>query len=482
MAQFRPIFLAIGLLLALLGLFQAIPALVDFGFRSPDWQVFLVSGSICTFFGASLALTNRGREGDLTLKSAFILTTASWVVVPGFAALPFVFSDLSLSYTDAYFEAMSGLTTTGSTVITGLEQAPPGILIWRSLLQWLGGIGIIVMAVAILPMLQIGGMQLFRMESSETSEKALPRAGQIATVIGGIYLILSVVCAGAYWIAGMTMFDAVAHAMTTIATGGFSTYDGSVGHFDNVAVDYIASLFMVIGSLPFLLYFQAIRGRPLLLWRDTQVRTFFAIAMSVIVVLAFWRSLGGESGYWQILRYCTFNAISIITGTGYSTTDYGAWGPFSVGVFFFIMMIGGCAGSTSCGIKVFRFQVLAETLRVRMHRQLQPHGVFVPHFNRQPIADSAIDSVMSFFFLFALSFAVLAVLLASLGLDLMTSLSGAATALANVGPGLGEVIGPAGTFQPLPDQAKWLLSLGMVLGRLELFTVLVLFTRTFWRA
>ncbi len=482
MAQYRPIFLAIGLLLTLLGMFQIIPALVDFGFGSPNWQVFVASGAICTFFGASLALTNRGREGDLTLKSAFILTAASWVVMPGFAALPFAFSDLSLSYTDAYFEAMSGLTTTGSTVIQGLEAAPPGILIWRALLQWLGGIGIIVMAVAIFPMLQIGGMQLFRMESSETSEKALPRAAQIATAIGGIYFFLSVTCAFAYWLAGMSMFDAVSHAMTTIATGGFSTYDQSVGHFDSVAVDYIASLFMIVGSLPFLLYFQAVRGRPLELWRDTQVRTFFAIVLTVILVLALWRVNASGEGFWASLRYCTFNAVSIMTGTGYSTADYSSWGPFAVGIFFFIMMIGGCAGSTSCGIKVFRFQVLAEALRVRMHRQLQPHGVFLPHFNRRQISDSAMDSVMSFFFLFAISFAVLALLLSGLGLDLLTSLSGAATALANVGPGLGEVIGPRGTFQPLPDGAKWLLSLGMLMGRLELFTVLVLFTRTFWRS
>ncbi len=482
MSEFRPIFLVIGVLLTALGVAQIVPAIVDFRQHHFDWQVFAASSFLCLFVGLSLFLACRGAAGQLSLKAAFVLTTAVWLIMPAFAAMPFAFSELRMSVTDAYFEAMSGLTTTGSTVISGLERAPPGILIWRALLQWLGGIGIIVMAVAVLPMLQVGGMQLFKMESSDAADKALPRAAQIAGVIGGIYLSLSLTCAIAYWLAGMTFFDAAAHAMTTIATGGFSTYDASVGHFKSAAIEYVASLFMVIGSLPFLLYFQLIRGRPMLLWRDSQVRTFFAIVSSVIVVLVLWRWLVQGVDPQTALRYVTFNSISVITGTGYATTDYNAWGGFAVGLMFFVMMVGGCAGSTSCGIKVFRFQVLAEALRVRMHKVMLPHGVFVPHFNGRPISDSALDSVMSFFFLFIMCFSTIALLLSAMGLDTMTSLSGAATSLANVGPGLGATIGPAGTFAPLPDGAKWLLSGGMLLGRLELFTVLVLFTRTFWRS
>ena len=481
MAPFIPVFFINGILLTLLGIAELVPSLLDLAYGHDDWQVFLASAFVTIFFGSAMAMATRRERIDLTLRAAFVLTASSWIVIPIFAALPFAFSDLQMSYTDAFFEAMSGLTTTGSTVITGLDGAPPGILIWRALLQWLGGIGIVVMAFAILPMLQVGGMQLFHMESSDKSDKVMPRATQIAAVIVMIYLALSLICAIGYWLAGMSPFEAAAHAMTTIATGGFSTSDGSIGHFDSSAVDFLAALFMVIGSLPFLLYYQIVRGRPLEIWRDEQVRTFFAIIALVITALVAWRMLSGGVPFYDALRYCTLNAISIVTGTGYSSTDYGLWGPFAVTLFFFAMLIGGCAGSTSCGIKIFRFQVLYGAARVQISRLLQPHGVFIPHFNRQPIADSVVNSVMSFFYLFALSFAVLTVLLSALGLDTVTAISAAATAIANVGPGLGDVIGPAGTFKPLPDTAKWLLSAGMLLGRLELFTIFVLFTRNFWR-
>ena len=482
MSNYRPILLVIGLMLTTLGLAMLVPVLLDLVVENPDWQVFLAAASVTLFVGTSLVLISRGIDGRLRLHQAFLLTTLTWVVLPAFAALPFAFSELDLSYTDAFFEAMSGLTTTGSTVIDGLDLAPPGILIWRALLQWMGGIGIIVTAVAILPMLRVGGMQLFRMESSDRSEKVLPRAAQISAVIGLIYVGLTVICGAAYWAAGMSGFDAVAHAMTTIATGGFSTSDASVGHFQSATIDYIATLFMIVGSLPFLLYFQALRGQPLLLWRDSQVRWFAAILSVTIAMLAGWQILGNDVAVADAVRYTAFNVVSILTGTGYATADYMLWGPFAVTVFFFIMFIGGCAGSTSCGIKIFRFQVLYAAASTQMGRLLQPHGVFVAQFNRRPIPESVMDSVMSFFFLFALIFGVLAVLLTMLGLDPLTAISAAASALANVGPGLGEIIGPAGHYGTLSDPAKWLLSAGMLLGRLELFTVLVLFTRAFWQA
>ena len=482
MSNFRPILLVIGLMLTTLGLAMLVPVLLDLVVENPDWQVFLAAASVTLFVGTSLVLVSRGIDGRLRLHQAFLLTTLTWVVLPAFAALPFAFSELDLSYTDAFFEAMSGLTTTGSTVITGLDLAPPGILIWRSLLQWMGGIGIIVTAVAILPMLRVGGMQLFRMESSDRSEKVLPRAAQISAVISVIYLGLTMICGAAYWGAGMRGFGAVARAMTTIATGGFSTSAASVGHFRSASIDYIATLFMIVGSLPFLLYFQALRGHPLLLWRDSQVRWFVAILAVVIAALAGWQILGNDVRMADAVRYTSFNVVSILTGTGYATTDYMQWGPFAVTAFFFIMFIGGCAGSTSCGIKIFRFQVLYAAASTQMGRLLQPHGVFVAQFNRRPIPESVMDSVMSFFFLFALIFGVLAVLLTMLGLDPLTAVSAAASALANVGPGLGEIIGPAGNYASLSDAAKWLLSAAMLLGRLELFTVLVLFTRAFWEA
>ncbi len=483
MLQLRLILFVVSILLTTFGAAMLVPALFDLAVGHADWQVFLAAAGTSLFLSITLMLATRQRAQrfKLQVKEAFVLTTTAWILMPAFAALPFVFSELSLSYTDAFFEAMSGLTTTGSTVITGLDHAPPGILVWRALLQWLGGIGVVVMAIAVLPLLQVGGMQLFRMESSDRSEKAMPRITQFAAVLGLIYLALTFACTIAYWGAGMTALDAMAHAMTTIATGGFSTHDLSMGHFDDGLIDYIAVVFMLLGSLPFVLYLQTVRGQPWRLWRDSQVRWFFTIVVLCVASMVAWQYFWLDRDAALALRHGTFNVISIITGTGYSTTDYGLWGSFAVVGFFFFMFIGGCAGSTSCGIKIFRFQILAEVARTQMSRLLRPHAVAVPRYDGRPLNASAIDSVMSFFFLFVLVFGVLTLVLTSLGLDFVTSLSGAGTAIANVGPALGPTIGPAGTFQSLPDAAKWALSIGMLLGRLELFTVLVLFTPAFWR-
>ncbi len=479
--DFRPIFLVIGILLATLALMMLIPAAVDAFAGHPDWEVFAISSGFTLFVGVAMALTSRTGGMRLTIRQAFAMTTLSWLVLTFFASLPFVYSSLSLSFTDAMFEAMSGITTTGSTVITGLDMAPRGILLWRSLLQWLGGIGIVVMAIAVLPMLKVGGMQLFRMESSDQSEKALPRAAQIATAIGVIYLLLSGACAGAYWLAGMSGFDAIAHAMTTIATGGFSTADASIGNFDSAAIDAIAVVGMIIGALPFILYLKFLRGDFGALFSDTQVQSFLSLVSLLVITTAAWLWLQNGLEPALALRFATFNIISIITGTGYATSDFSLWGSFALPIFFFIMFIGGCAGSTTCGIKIFRFQVLYAAARTQIYHLLQPHGVFIPYYNRRPISDEVIVSVLSFFFMWFLSFTLLALALGMLGLDFLTAFSAAATSISNVGPALGPVVGPSGTFQALPDTAKWLLTGGMLLGRLELFTVIVLFSRTFWR-
>jgi len=479
--DFRPIFLVIGTLLATLALVMLIPMVVDAIKGNSDWEVFAICSGVTLFVGVAMALTSRSGHMHLSIRQAFVMTTLSWVMLTFFASLPLFYSEIKLSFTDAFFEAMSGLTTTGSTVITGLDNAPAGILLWRALLQWLGGIGIIVMAIAVLPMLNVGGMQLFRMESSDQSEKAFPRAAQVASAIGVIYLVLTGACAGAYWLAGMPGFDAFAHAMTTIATGGFSTSDQSVGHFDSAWIDLIATIGMIVGSLPFLLYLKTLQGDFRSLISDTQVQTFISLVAIVVIVTAGWLWL--ENGLDPVLslRLASFNIISIITGTGYATSDFSLWGSFVLPIFFFIMFVGGCAGSTTCGIKIFRFQVLYAATRTQIHHLLQPHGVFIPHYNRRPISEEVIVSVLSFFFMWFLTFSLLALGLGMLGLDYLTALSSAGTAISNVGPGLGPIVGPSGTFQPLPDAAKWLMSGGMLLGRLELFTVIVLFSRSFWR-
>ncbi|MEE9139362.1 MAG: TrkH family potassium uptake protein [Alphaproteobacteria bacterium] len=481
MIDFRPILFVIGILLTTLAIVMVVPGVADFAAgHTEDAFVFAASAAITLFVGVGLILTNRMARFEIRLNEAFVLTTLSWLVIACFAALPLAFSGLNLSLTDAFFEAMSGVTTTGSTVITGLDYAAPGLLLWRALLQWLGGIGIIVMALAVLPMLRVGGMQLFRMESSDTTEKVFPRTAQIASGIGVIYLLLTAVCATALWFSGMTGFEAVTHAMTTIATGGFSTSDASIGHFGSATIDAIVTVFMILGALPFVLYLQAVRGNSARLFKDSQVLWFLSIVATAVAVMTVWLSAGGEPVL-RAFRYASFNVISMITGTGYSTAAFDLWGGFAVAALFFLMVVGGCAGSTTCGIKIFRFQVIYATARRQILRLTQPHGVFIAYYNKRPITEEVASSVMGFFFLFALSFSMLSLGLGLLGLDFLTSVSGAASAIANVGPGLGPVIGPGGNFAALPDAAKWLLSFGMLLGRLELYTVLVLFAPSFWR-
>ncbi|WP_305800072.1 TrkH family potassium uptake protein [Skermanella sp. TT6] len=479
--DYRPVFFVLGILLSTLAISMLVPMLADLSVGHPDWQTFAISAAFTLFVGVSLLLTNRMPEFTLSIRQAFLLTTLSWVVTAAFAAVPLMLAEMGLSYTDAFFEAMSGITTTGATVIVGLDNAPPGILLWRALLQWMGGIGIIVLALSVLPMLQVGGMQLFRTESSEKSDKVLPRAAQLASWIGLIYLGFTALCAVGYRLAGMGWFDAFAHAMTTIATGGFSTADASVAFFDDPLVELVGITFMLAGALPFVLYLRALRGdlRPLL--ADRQVQWFAAVVTAAIAIMAAHLWLERDYEPLAALRLASFNVVSVITGTGYATSDFGTWGPFAAGLMFFLMFVGGCAGSTSCGIKIFRFQVLYATADAQMRRLIQPHGVFIAYYNGKPIPEAVSVSVMSFFFLYALCFVVLSLSLQLLGLDYLTAMSGAATAISNVGPGLGPVIGPSGTFAPLPDAAKWVLSAGMLMGRLELFTVLVLLTPAFWR-
>ncbi len=482
MPSLRPILLVIGILLTTLGIAMLLPAAVDLTVGNPDWQVFSTAAVASIFIGISLWISNRGFAGNLTMQQAFLLTTFSWVALVTFAAIPFALSpSIKLSYTDAFFEAMSGLTTTGSTVIVGLDTAPPGILAWRAILQWLGGVGIIVMAIAVLPMLRIGGMQIFRLESSDTSEKILPRAQAIVGSIVALYVGLTAVCAFSYWIFGMPVAHAVAHSMTTVATGGFSTSDLSLGRWETPGIQYTSVVFMILASLPFALYLQSLPGKPWAVFRDAQVRGFFLIVAIVTTVLMTYLMITGLHTGESAFRAAVFNGVSVLTGTGYATHDYHAWGTFSVGVFFFTMFIGGCAGSTSCGIKIFRFQVIEAAARTHVQRIVHPHGVFTARYNGRPLPREVVSSVLSFLFLFLSIFAVMAIALSMIGLDPLTAWSAAGTALANVGPGLGPTVGPAGSFQPLPDPAKWILSAGMLLGRLELFTVLVLFLPRFWR-
>ncbi|WP_461538802.1 TrkH family potassium uptake protein [Spongorhabdus nitratireducens] len=441
------------------------------------------SYSLIVTFSLSLLVifTCRPDKFELLPRQIFLMTNLCWLIAAAFGALPFFFH--GLSYTDAFFEAMSGITTTGSTIYSNLSDKPASILLWRSILQWAGGIGFIVLAVGILPFLKVGGMRLFQSESSDWSDKALPRSGCIARRVTAVYFGMSVICMLIYWLAGMSLFEAVNHAMTTLSTGGFSTSDSSMGHFTNPLIHWNGTIFMLLGSLPFVLFVRVMRDNYHCgaLFQDSQVRHFLLFMFIVWMILGFWLWMHSEYGWFEALTLVAFNTTSVVSTTGFALTDYSLWGPFASAVFFHLLFVGGCSGSTAGGIKIFRFEIGAGLLSLHLRKLTHPRACFVQMYNRQEINHEILRSLIAFCFFFALLIAMLTLALTLTGVDMMTSMTGAATAVANVGPGLGEIIGPAGNFEPLPDTAKWLLSLGMLMGRLEVITVLVLFTPGFWR-
>jgi len=471
----------VGYLLGILALAMLVPAAYELLLQSPNWTSFVISAAITGFAGITLSLTTRTKKPVFSVRHAFVFTTVAWASVCLFGAMPFVFGDLGLSLGEAVFEATSGITTTGSTVMTGLDLLSPGFLLWRALLQWLGGVGIVVTAMSLLPALQIGGMQLFRTESFEQTEKLLPRAGELSLKIIQVYVSLTLLAGLVYALLGMSPFDAVVHAMTSIATGGFSNHDSSFAHFESAAIEGAAIVFMLAGSLPFLLYIRLSRREMSALRGDSQMWTFLMLVGVGIALLTLWQVISSVAPFPEALRHAAFNTTSIITGTGYASADYSAWGAFPNALLLVAMFIGGCAGSTSCGIKVFRFQVLYITSVAQVRRLAEPRRVRVTYYNRKPLTDEVAESVQVFFFLFILTFGVLAAALGFMGLDMVTAISSAATAVANVGPGLGPVVGPSSTFASLPEAAKWMMAAGMLLGRLELFSVLVLLVPSFWR-
>lgn len=481
MIDLRPVGYVLGLLIAAFGAAMALPAALDLVDGARNWRAFVVAGAASVAVGAMIAVACRAaaRPG-LTVQQTFALTVFVWAFLPAFGALPLMLGEPRARLVDGYFEAMSGLTTTGSTVFSGLETLPRGALLWRAMMQWFGGIGIIVVALAFLPNLRVGGMQLFRSEAFDTFGKILPRAGEIAGSVSSVYVALTALCAVAYAGFGMESFDAICHAMTTVALGGFANTDASFGAYPP-AVEYAAATFMVLAALPFVRYVQLVAGAPGPLFRDSQVRAFLAIAAAVVLALTVWRLTTADGAAESLFRRALFNGVSILTGTGYASEDYGLWGGFAATVMFIAGMIGGCAGSATCAVKVFRFQVLIAAVNAEVRTIHSPSGVFTPRFDGRPIAPEAISSVMTFLYMFALTLGLVTVALAMMGLDSITAISGAATALANVGPGLGPVIGPSGNFAPLPDGAKWVLAVAMLLGRLEVLTVLVLFAPGFWR-
>lgn len=480
MVNFRPVLFVIGAVLSKLSLFMCVPTAVAFftgtgGFIEFGKAVAItyIASLICLSFG-------RTKSFKLNVRDMFLITSLVWVITSAFAALPFVFIN-HISFTDAYFETMSGITTTGSTVLSGLGNMAPSIILWRSLLQWIGGVGFIVMAVAILPMLNVGGMKLFQTESSDWSDKSSPRAKTVAKNIMSVYLVLTGLCLVAYMLAGMGLFDAINHAFTTISTGGYSTTDRSMNQFSHAA-DWVGTVFMYLGGLPFLLFVTALKKRkPQTLFGDEQVKGFTYLILVTSVSIALWMTFKDGYSLLDALRLATFNVVSVLTTTGFGLGDFSAWGALPTTIFAFLLFVGSCSGSTSGGFKVFRIQIAMTLMRKQIMRLIHPSGVFVQRYNNRHVTDDIIRSLVAFALTYFMTIIVLAAFLSALGLDPITSISGALTAVANVGPGLGPVIGPSGNFAPLPDAAKWALSFGMLMGRLEILTLLVLFFPAFWR-
>lgn len=470
-----------GILLIVLALTMCVPLWLMLVQGDALWPGFAYGSALTFSAGLMLILVGSQESFTLSTRQMFLLTTLSWLSISLFSALPLFFC-LDISMVDAFFESASGITTTGSTVLTGLDTMSRGVLLWRGLIQWMGGIGIIVLAIAVLPFLRVGGMRLFQTESSDWSDKVAPRSAYVAKYVALIYFGLTTLCAAFYLTAGMNGFDAIVHAMTTMATGGFANYDASMGHFnDTPVILWISAVFMTLSGMPYTLHVALVKNRRGDLWRDQQVRGFLltlGIAIPVIFLYHLWRDPSDPSGD---LTHSVFNLVSVITTTGYASQDYNAWGPFAVIFFFFIIFIGGCSGSTSGGLKIFRLQIATMMLVRQLKQLLHGQGVFAQKFNNRNVTDDVITSVVAFSFFYLLTIIGLALLLSMLGLDFDTALSGAATAVANVGPGLGDIIGPVGNFSTLPDAAKTLLAFGMILGRLEIMTVLVLLTPAFWR-
>ncbi len=481
LSTLRMIGFIIGLFLITLAVSMVIPMLTLLLYqRQDDLDAFLWSSLITFVAGLLLVAPGKPKDAHMRPRDMYLLTTLSWVVVCTFAALPMVIIQ-HISYTDSFFETMSGITTTGSTVLVGLDSASPGLLIWRSMLHWLGGIGFIGMAVAILPLLRVGGMRLFQSESSDWGEKVMPRSHMAAQYILGLYSLFTLLGFLAFWAAGMTPFEAINHSMASVSTGGFSTSDSSLAHWTQPAVHWVAVLFMIIGSLPFTLYVASLRGRRKALLKDHQVRGFLGFLLVTWLVFGTWLWAHSEHAWLDAFRIVAVNVTSVVTTTGFALGDYTTWGSFAVLLFFYLTFVGGCSGSTAGGLKIFRFQVAYVLLKANLQQLIHPRAVIKQQYNGHNLDEDIVRSLITFSFFFTITIGVIALGLTLTGLDWVTSLTAAATAVCNVGPGLGPIIGPAGNFSTLPDSAKWLLTIGMLLGRLEILTVLVPFTRTFWK-
>ena len=480
MLDIRPVIHLMGLLCCCVAVALCVPAVADLIVGSDDWQNFMVAAVLAGFCGvtATLAALPDGQI-HLSLRHSFLVTALGWVVVAFFGAIPFY--SLGFSLADSVFESMSAITTTGSTVFSDLDSMPVGVLLWRAVLQWIGGIGIIAVAILMLPMLRVGGAQLFRIERSDQTGDSPTNTMSTITWLIAIYIALTVLCGALFALFGMSGFDAATHAMTTLSTGGYSTHDESFGFFDSIGLQWIATVFMIAGALPFYLYIRTLRGEAGALLLDQQVRGFIHFLVLVSIFIAVWLYARGDIGLGEALTLSAFNVTSIVTTTGFASADYTSWGHGAVGAFLVLMFVGGCSGSTSGAIKIYRHQIIFMIVRAYLRRLFSPNRTIPLLYNGRPLPDDVPFSILAFLAAFCATVTVFTVLLSILGIDVLTAYSASLTAITNVGPGLGPIIGPSGNFEPLPDAAKWLLVVAMLAGRLEVLALLVILDRDFWK-
>ena len=481
MFNLKPIALVSGTVICAVGFFLFIPLFTELIYKTDYWESYAVPILLYLIVGGSLIITNKNIDFKISTKEAYIMTILSWILTTILCAVPFIYTETNLSVIDALFESMSGITTTGATTLANLDSLPKGILIWRSFLQWLGGIGIVIIALIILPFLRIGGMQLFHLEGDDPYEKSLPKASSVIKKIFSIYVALTMILIVLYYIFGMSFFDSVAHSFTTISTGGFSTHDQSFNFFQSDIILTIAILFMIIGSLPFLLLAQTTIKDLFVVFRDHQVRVFTYILIIAIIIIFYFANIYIDGSFVHKIISVSFNTISIISGTGYISENFENWGNYASVLFLILMFIGGCAGSTTGGLKIFRFQILFKHIIMHLKKMIKPHKVMASNFNNKKIPENTYESVMSFFFIYIFTFALSALLLSFSGLDFITCISAAASSISNVGPGLGAEIGPNGNYDILSPYSKIILVITMFLGRLELLTIFILLIPSFWR-
>lgn len=481
MLNIRPVIYILGLLSCAMSAILCVPAITDAIFGNPEWHVFLNTALAALFIGGVCvsATRTKGRV-EINIRQAFLITALGWVVVAALSALPFM--HVGIDFSDAMFESMSAITTTGSTVLVQLDTLPPGILLRRAILQWLGGIGIIAIAILIMPLLRVGGMQLFKIESSDTSEEKVFNALRTIIALFSIYFVLTVFCSLMYRGFGMTTFDAITHAMSTMSTGGFSSHDASFAYFTDQRLHWVAIFFMIAAAIPFILYIKIVGGQLNALFTDHQVRGFIGFLALTSLLMAWWLTGQRDIGFFDALTLTAFNITSVVTTTGFASDDYTQWGPGAVGVFLVLMFVGGCSGSTSGAIKIYRHQILLLLVRAHIKRLVSPNRIIPLRYNGKPLPADVPSSVLSFLAVFVATIAIFTVLLSLLGLDIVTAYSASVTAITNVGPGIGDIIGPAGNFSTLSDPVKWILTFAMLAGRLEVLAVLVAFDPDFWRS